>query len=544
MVGGILAALCPPVQIEPRRIRLPIMQASASAESRLAPLQDARETAPVGPAPIGDGPLRTSRYTIFVDLPDSENAVLLVHGYSGAITRVAPAVAAYLHSRGDARRKATAAHANAEPPPDAVLEQLTRRGYLTRTSDDDEVAYFAMVANKLHLARRREKPNFVLLLTYDCNLRCTYCFQNDLRIGPGKLATLEQSTDAAMVERWWRAMDNIEAAHGVEVPSPLNLTLYGGEPLLARNRPVLEDILRRTAERRGSTVSAITNGTEVPHCRDLLGPGKINLIQITLDGPKPIHDQRRIWADGSGSFDQTIGAVELAMSQGARVDVRINVCNDNVRFLPELASEFARRGWLASPLFVAYVAAVHKSTSGVKSERPMSSWQLKKALHEMAADHPNVARIQDQDYGIEGSMRGLLRNANPMSVANTTYCGAQTKMYVLDRVGDIYACWERTGDPSMRIGRIDEDGGVLVNDRNHAAWRGRNITTNETCVRCAYATFCGGGCAAIAEEKTGDALSPYCDGFQQRFRMTAAQIYGEHIRGAPLGDANKRAAVC
>jgi uncharacterized protein len=539
-----LAAICSRVQIEQRRVRLPIVQSSPGAESKLAPLQDPRETAAVGPPPGGNGPLRTSRYTIFVDLPDSENAVLLVHGYSGAITRVTPAVAAYLHSRGDARRKTTAAHANAAPPPDAVLEQLTRRGYLTRISDDDEVAYFAKIANKLHLARRREKPNFVLLLTYDCNLRCTYCFQNDLRIGPGKLATLEQTADAAMVERWWRAMDNIEAAHGTEVPSPLQLTLYGGEPLLAANRPVLEEILRRTAERHGSMVSAITNGTEVPHCRDLLGPGKINLIQVTLDGPRSIHDQRRVWADGSGSFDQTIAAVDIAMSQGARVDVRINVCNDNVRSLPELARELSRRGWLASPSFVAYVAAVHKSTSGVKSEHPMSSWQLKKALREMAADDPDVARIQDQDYGIEGSMRALLKGANPMSVANTAYCGAQTKMYVFDRVGDIYACWERTGNPAMRIGRIDEEGGILVNDRNHAAWRGRSITSNETCVRCAYATFCGGGCAAIAEEKTGDSLSPYCDGFQQRFRMTAAQVYGEHVSGAAPGDINARAAVC
>ena len=35
-------------------------------------------------------------------------------------------------------------------------------------------------------------------------------------------------------------------------------------------------------------------------------------------------------------------------------------------------------------------------------------------------------------------------------------------MYVLDAFGDIYACWERTGDPSMRIGTITGDGDVLV----------------------------------------------------------------------------------
>lgn len=498
----------------------------------------------MGPPPVGTGPLRNSSYTIFVDLPETDGAVLLVHGYSGAITRVSPAVASYLHSRGDARRRNTSAHADAESPPDAVIEQLIRRGYLTRTTEDEEVAYFATVANKLHVARRRERPNFVLLLTYDCNLRCSYCFQNDLRIGPGKLETLEHSADAMMVERWFRAMDNIGAAHGGGPTDGLRLTLYGGEPLLARNRPLIEDILRRAAGRAGSTISAVTNGTEVHHVADLVAQDKISLIQVTLDGPKTIHDQRRIWADGSGSFDQTTNAVEIALARGAAVDVRINVCNDNVDSLPELAAEFDRRGWFATGRFTPYVAAVHKSTSAVKSERPMNSWQLKKVLTEMAARDPLMAKIADQDYGIEGSVRMLLSGTNPLSVANTSYCGAQTKMYVLDRAGDIYACWERTGDPSMRIGRIDEQGDVLISDRNHAVWRGRNITTNETCVRCAYATFCGGGCAAIAEEKTGSLLSPYCDGFQQRFRKTAAQTYAAHVAGAPIEEEKERAAVC
>jgi len=197
------------VQRAEHRIHLPILQSSATAESRLEPLLDPKEVARVGPPPVGTGALRTSSYTIFADLPDGDGEVLLVHGYSGAITRVSSSIASYLHSRGDARRRNTSAHASAEAPPDGVIDQLIRRGYLTRTTEEEELAYFATVANKLHVARRRERPNFVLLLTYDCNLRCSYCFQNDLRIGPGKLSTLEQSADPAMVERWFRAMNNI-----------------------------------------------------------------------------------------------------------------------------------------------------------------------------------------------------------------------------------------------------------------------------------------------------------------------------------------------
>jgi len=42
--------------------------------------------------------IRTSRYTIFVDLPEHPDEVLLVHGYTGAYDRVSRPVAGYLRS--------------------------------------------------------------------------------------------------------------------------------------------------------------------------------------------------------------------------------------------------------------------------------------------------------------------------------------------------------------------------------------------------------------------------------------------------------------
>lgn len=42
--------------------------------------------------------LRTSSYTIYVDLPEDKEQMLLVHGYTGAYDKVSQRVATYLRS--------------------------------------------------------------------------------------------------------------------------------------------------------------------------------------------------------------------------------------------------------------------------------------------------------------------------------------------------------------------------------------------------------------------------------------------------------------
>lgn len=54
--------------------------------------------------------------------------------------------------------------------------------------------------------------------------------------------------------------------------------------------------------------------------------------------------------------------------------------------------------------------------------------------------------------------------------AQSTFCGAHSGMYVIDRFGDLYACWERTGNDKIRTGKINRmHGGDGDRDRGHVA---------------------------------------------------------------------------
>ena len=88
--------------------------------------------------------------------------------------------------------------------------------------------------------------------------------------------------------------------------------------------------------------------------------------------------------------------------------------------------------------------------------------------------HPKLERIGMFDDSLEEQARSIFsgtRTAAPMF--RSSFCGAHSTMYVIDAFADIYACWERTGDPKLRIGYIEESGAVMMDRFVLERWRGR-----------------------------------------------------------------------
>ncbi len=229
--------------------------------------------------------LRTSSYTIYVDLPSSTDEMLLVHGYTGAYNKVSRRVATYLRSLevkappkplyGDWTPE-PAINGEITPPSEATIELLKKRGYLTKMTPEEEEAFFVKLATKLHHFQKRLMPTYVFMPTYSCNLRCPYCFQDHMRTDPAYKHLLTRMSPE-VVDRIFAAMPAIEAAHGVaeDADLPRNITLFGGEPLLAENRSTIEYILERAFASGQANFSAVTNGTELEAYQDLLAPDKI-----------------------------------------------------------------------------------------------------------------------------------------------------------------------------------------------------------------------------------------------------------------------------
>ena len=68
----------------------------------------------------------------------------------------------------------------------------------------------------------------------------------------------------------------------------------------------------------------------------LLRDTKVSWLQVTVDGPPDVHNQRRPLKGGGETFAQTLTAVQLALGHGIKVSIRINVDQTNRTYLREL----------------------------------------------------------------------------------------------------------------------------------------------------------------------------------------------------------------
>ncbi|MCG8459886.1 MAG: SPASM domain-containing protein, partial [Holophagales bacterium] len=272
--------------------------------------------------------------------------------------------------------------------------------------------------------------------------------------------------------------------------------------------------------------------TELDAFGDLLGPEGLGQVQVTIDGPPAEHDRRRIYPDGGGSYSRIGRNIDLALERGTRVSVRLNLDRNNLATLPALADDFVARGWVDRPGFSAYTAPINASNDKTDAATTFDSWQLDRALTEMRRTHPSLRHIGRPDEGIRiraqqlfGGQQELVPQLRP------SFCGAHDQMYIFDPFGDIYACWERTGDQNIRIGHVEPAGRVSLRFELHREWRSRSVASNPVCQRCRYALHCGGGCAVLALGSRGKFHANFCDGFASRFRASIAEAYAAHTRG-------------
>ncbi|MEO8548937.1 MAG: radical SAM protein [Kofleriaceae bacterium] len=502
--------------------------------------------------------MRASNYTIYADLPDRSD-VLLIHGYSGAYDVVTREVANYLRAQETVKPEKPmygvwapelASHPVVSPSGETI-EHLRRRGYLTEKTVEEEAQVLDKLAASIHA--RKRMPGYVLMTTYDCNLRCHYCFQDHMRTDPA-FGHLLKAMTPELFDRIIAALPELERRHEVPAENLLRTFLFfGGEPLLASSRPNVEYFMRRTQALSATRFQAISNATELDAYRGLLGPGQIDWLQITLDGPPEEHDKRRIRADGTGSWAAIAKNVTFALEQGCQISVRMNIDRNNIGQLDRLAEEMLRLGWLGHPQFSAGVAAIHASNDKTVKSSTFDSHQLGAELKRLAVERPVLARFAVPSDALKSRISAILRNAvDPRTYLHPEFCTAHTSMYVFDALGDIYACWERTGDERVRIGWLDDSGPVFPGKADPRplaptgrkflpmanaepvgldAWRDRTVSTNPTCRKCRYALQCGGGCAAAALNSKQKYLTNYCNGFQNSFRTAAAEAYLAHEQG-------------
>ena len=111
--------------------------------------------------------MRTSSYIIPVKLESETNKYMLIHGYTGAADIVTENLVEKLM-----------AFPTTNSFSDKILQNLIKRGYITTKSKEEEHDYVVRIAKALHKESNILSTSFTWVVSYNCNFRCPYCFEN------------------------------------------------------------------------------------------------------------------------------------------------------------------------------------------------------------------------------------------------------------------------------------------------------------------------------------------------------------------------------
>lgn len=249
--------------------------------------------------------LRFSSYTIPVKLQNEQGKYMLIHGYTGAMDIVSE----------DFLKEISNIFLGSNIS-ERMLQTLEKRGYITNRTQEEEYAYVARIAKALYKESTILSTSFTWVVTYNCNFRCPYCFEGrDKKDGRSKFVFTKEQVDLA-----YAAQEKIQPNEKLRNKM---ITLYGGEPLLVENKEIVNYIVEE-GKKRGYKFVAVTNGYEIDQFLNLLSEDGIYRLQITIDGPKQIHNQRRLHYKDNNTFDKIVNNIKLALDKGIRIVIRMN----------------------------------------------------------------------------------------------------------------------------------------------------------------------------------------------------------------------------
>lgn len=342
---------------------------------------------------------------------------------------------------------------------------------------------YELLKEKIEEARKWPGLEINPVITYVCNLACTYCY-----VPP----TITPSfIDEELVNRIVEYVENrVENENLLYV----NLSLYGGEPLLKWS--ICEELITRFSDNLHNSkisfrVGLYTNGTLLtPAIIDFLTSVNTHFIQITLDGSRKIHDQRRKFKDGRGTFNVIMENIRL-IGEKLQLNIRVNVDKENISKLPELNKVLSANELNKKNVTIDLGRTSHISCSvGYKNSCiPQESYAKKIIKYYFNLEKAGF-NVATPSYLVP-----LIRTPRYIPCVSHS-----TKQIFVDPSGDVYTCAGMIGNKIFSVGNIWKS---PVFDERISRWTNFSPLNVEKCRSCKQIAFCGGGCAADAIAEYG-----------------------------------------
>jgi len=356
----------------------------------------------------------------------------------------------------------------------------------------------------------------VLNLTNQCNLSCQYCYE----FGADKVATPEGKPKFMDLETAKASVDFLMAQSGER--RTVHITFFGGETLM--NFPLLRQVVAYANEQAKSQgrhidFSLTTNATLLTAAIiEFLSENQIG-VTVSMDGPKELHDQLRVFANGRGSYDIIEPKVRALIENHrtrpitARVTLTSSV-TDVVKIFRHLRQDLGFHEVGFAPVTTSPNQLYAINGSGMN--------RVLEEFHFLAGEY--------LEYALRGEMHGFTNVSDTLAelhqgVNKSHPCGAGLGLVGVGPSGDIAPCHRFVDSDTHALGHISK--GIDFEKQADFLRRG-HIGSKYDCHTCWARPLCAGGCHHEAFVRYGDTGHPnlhYCDWIRD-WTDTCLKIYG------------------
>lgn len=378
-----------------------------------------------------------------------------------------------------------------------IRQELVRGGFIC----EDDLDEFNILVIRRHMQQYSATTlGLVIAPTLACNLACIYCFEcpsqgimND-KVMEGLVTFVKRYIDSGI--------------------KGLDVTWYGGEPLLGFDViEKLSDKFINLSENNKIEYFAyiVTNGTlYTKEKAEKLKNLNVRGVQITIDGDQTVHDQRRPFKNGKGSFDlilKNIRETADILPIGLRVNVDKTNIDQTFSFFENLKKEEWFSQMIGKNISISY-GHVQKYTNScrcAKEETLKDSdfWQHELELHRY---------LNKNGYGF---------TLYPSIASGCT--ATSMNSFLVGPEGELYKCWNHTGEPENIIGSIFKP--IELNAK-HVLYLTESFEQDSECRECKYLPICMGGCVDIrVKVKKGMFDSKNCAGWKYYLEDALREYY-------------------
>lgn len=346
-----------------------------------------------------------------------------------------------------------------------LIRNMNDNGFLI-DNDFDELAFLEYKFNKNKYSNSESK--IVILTASGCNCCCPYCFEGKEKknyfLTPEvknaiykqiKLMTLEQKN--------------------------LNVTWFGGEPLLAKNDiwEMSKKIISICNENNATYFANIsTNGYLIDnHVVENMLASKIMDVQITLDGTPEMHDSIRKLHNGEGTFFKIIENVKMLLDKNISV-----VLNTHINYMQE--SDMVNLLDILEKEGLKDCFVVGSAISNFSNNCTVNYVSDEESIINKTILFKNLLASRQFNSGLLDYYPG----------AQKCSCMANTlNSFAVAPNGEIYACFPDIGMTNKSLGNILELNSINTNHNKikYVMW---SPFKYEKCLNCSVLPLCMGGC--------------------------------------------------